>query len=167
MRQLTHLEFERKEHKLSIIIVCDKLESAANLGSVFRAADAFGVSSIFLHNDNKNLLNQPRFKKTSRHSFKQINVNVYSDYKVILHNLKSKGIQIVALEKCDQSIRLQDISFSDNTCLIVGNENTGIHPIFLKYSEHVAHIGMFGKNSSMNAAQALSIGLYECVRQLV
>lgn len=167
MKQLTHVEFEIKKHHLSICIVCDKLQSPANLGVIFRSAEAFGVSTIYIHIDNKSYLNQPRFIKTARHAFKHVNIDIYSDKEKIIKALKLKQYYILSLEKCDHSRRLQDIEFKPQTCIIVGHENNGVDPIFLKYSHDIAHIDMYGKNSSMNVSQAISVGLYECIRQQV
>lgn len=165
MRQLKHEEFDKKQHDLSIIIVCDKLNSAANLGSIFRTAEAFGVSRIYIHDNNSDFLTQARFKRTARHSFRNVEIETYSDSESVIRAIKNKGFFIISLEKCDESTRLQDIHFQSKTTLIVGNEISGVHDSFLNSSDAVAHIDMFGENSSMNVSQATGISLFECVRQ--
>lgn len=167
MRQLSHEEFEEQNHSLSIRIICDKLQSPANLGIIFRSAEAFGVSTIYVHIDNESYLNQPRFIKAARHAFKHINIEIYSDKYLVVKDLKSMNYHMVSLEKCDHSLRIQDVMFKPKTCIIVGHENNGVDPIFLENSHDTVHIDMYGKNSSMNVSQALSIGLYEYIRQLV
>lgn len=167
MKQLSHNEFDRKTHKLSIQIICDELQSAANLGTIFRSAEAFGVSGIYIHEANEAFLNQPRFIKSSRHTFRSLKVNTYLDRISLIESLKKENYQIISLEQCDQSKALQDVEFRPKTVIIVGNENNGIYHEFLQESDAVAHINMYGKNSSMNVSQALAIGLYECIRQQV
>jgi len=167
MKQLSHEEFDKKQHHLSILIICDNLQSPANLGSIFRSAEAFGISKVFIHSDNELFLKQPRFIKTSRHSFKNIEVETYRDIPSLVEYLKEDNYFIVSLEKCDQSKRIQDLKFKPKTTIIVGNERSGLDTFFLENSNATAHIDMFGDNSSMNVSQALSIGLYECIRQQV
>jgi len=167
MRQLSHSNYEKKDHNLSIVVVCDRLQSPANLGSIVRISEAFGVSEIFIYSDDESFLKQPRFIKTSRHTFKNLSIKAYEDANIIISELKSKGYQIIALEKCDHSQMLQNVKFKENSCLIVGHESTGVNQAFLDNADGVAHINMYGKNSSINVSQALALGLYECVRQQV
>jgi tRNA G18 (ribose-2'-O)-methylase SpoU len=167
MEQQTHCDYEKVHHNLSIVVVCDKLQSPANLGSIARISEAYDVKEIFIHNDNKFFLNQPRFIKTSRHSFKNLAIKDYENANSIISELKSRFFKIIALERCDHSRALRDVKFQKKTCIIIGNENTGVNQSFLNHSDHVAHIDMYGKNSSINVSQALAIGLYECVRQQV
>jgi tRNA G18 (ribose-2'-O)-methylase SpoU len=167
MRQLSHSSYEKKNHNLSIVVVCDKLQSSANLGSIVRISEAFGVSEIFIHSDDETFLNQSRFIKTSRHAFKNLDIKIYNEANNIIIKLKSKGFQIIALEKCDHSQILQDVKFKKNSCLIIGHESTGVNQAFLNNAVGVAHINTYGRNSSINVSQALALGLYECVRQQV
>lgn len=167
MRQLSHSNYEKKNHNLSIVVICDRLQSPANLGSIMRISEAFGVSEVFIHRDNKPFINQPRFIKTSRHTFKNLDIKVYEDAKSVINDLKTRYFQIIALEKCDHSQMLQDVKFKKNICFIIGHESTGVNQAFLDNADGVAHINTYGKNSSINVSQALALGLYECVRQQV
>lgn len=167
MKQLSHVDYENKNHDLSIVVVCDRLKSAANLGAICRIAEAFGVSKLLIHRDDENFLNQQRFIKSSRHTFNNIDIKKYESADILIDNLKSEQFQIVSLEKCDQSQALQQAKFQEKTCLIIGHESTGVNQTFLDKSDIVAHIDMYGDNSSINVSQATAIGLYECVRQQV
>ena len=46
----------------------------------------------------------------------------------------------------------------------IGNERQGVSERILKQVQEVVHIEMFGKNSSMNVAQATAIALYELTK---
>lgn len=165
MKQLSHLDYEKKYHNLTLIVICDRLKSSVNLGSICRISEAFGVSKLFIHRDDIEFLDQPRFIKTSRHAFKNLEIHNYDGIKNLIGKLKSEHFKIVSLEKCDKSVVLRQIKFHNKTCLIIGHENTGVNQTFLDNSDHVAHIDMYGNNSSINVSQATTIGLYECVRQ--
>ena len=49
--------------------------------------------------------------------------------------------------------------------LVVGAEGEGLHELLRKKSDALVHLPMLGKVSSLNAAVAGSILLYEIVRQ--
>jgi len=167
MKQLSHPDYEKKYHNLTIIVICDRIKSSVNLGSICRISEAFGVSKLFIHRDDEYVLDHPKFIKTSRHAFKNLEICNYEHANTLITQLKSKHFQIVSLEKCDKSLALQRIKFHQKTCLIIGHESTGVNQLFLDDSDDVAHIDMYGNNSSMNVSQATAIGLYECVRQQV
>ena len=52
--QLDHNEYKHEKRKFPIYIVLDNVEDKVNIGSIFRIADAFGVSKIYIcGNDNE------------------------------------------------------------------------------------------------------------------
>ncbi|MBS3737745.1 TrmH family RNA methyltransferase [Mesohalobacter halotolerans] len=165
MKQLPHDLINNNKHNLSIVLICDKLQSPANLGSIFRIADAFGVAKLYIHQNNTNILNSNRFKKTARHSNQFIELTYYNDFFTLYKSLKNKHFESVAIEHCDTSIALAQTKFKDNTALIVGNEISGLSDDILKCVDKCVHIEMYGQNTSMNVAQAAAIVLYECVNQ--
>ncbi|PGH38914.1 MAG: hypothetical protein CRN43_12240 [Candidatus Nephrothrix sp. EaCA] len=74
------------------------------------------------------------------------------------------GIQLVACtEKSEQSI--YDVSLAGPLAIIVGSEEFGISPWWLKKAHHCAHIPMKGKIDSLNVSVAAGIALFEAVRQ--
>mgnify|MGYP000639504412 CR=1 FL=1 len=44
--QLTHYNTDFSQQKFPIILVCDNVTNAPNIGSLFRIADAFGIEKI-------------------------------------------------------------------------------------------------------------------------
>jgi TrmH family RNA methyltransferase len=64
---------------------------------------------------------------------------------------------------------LFDFAFSSNsqqeTILVIGNEISGIDPQLLSLADHVVHLPMAGKKTSLNAAVAAGIALYHLVFQ--
>lgn len=165
MKQLSHDLVHNTKHKLSIILICDNLQSPSNLGSICRIADSFGVSKLYIHQSNIDFLNSSRFKKTARQSDKCIYFESYTDFSALHLSLKENQFESIALEYCDNSMALPKIRFNNKTALVVGNEIYGLPDNVLKCVDKVAHIEMYGKNTSMNVAQASSIALYECINQ--
>jgi tRNA G18 (ribose-2'-O)-methylase SpoU len=162
MKQLNHDEFKSGSVNNSIILVCSLLQSPSNLGSLCRVAEAFGVSEFYIHHENQAFLKLPRCIKTSRHSHKYLNIKVYTNIEALIEDLKKQDYFMLGLEYCDESVDLKNFKPYSKTALIIGHEKVGIENTVLEKIDKVAHIQMFGRNSSMNVSQATAIALYHC-----
>jgi len=58
-----------------------------------------------------------------------------------------------------------DVDFTQPTLLLVGNEGTGLSAAWRELSDVVVSIPMAGAASSLNAANAATVLLYEAARQ--
>ena len=165
--QLQHHNTDFKEHKHSIVLLCDSVNSPANMGSLFRIADSFGVEKIVFGGVEVDL-KSPRLKRTARATQRsvpyedQVNLNSY------ITQLIAKGYTPLALEITADSQPIESGIFTGNAkiALVIGDENTGISEAVLNKCSQQVHITMFGKNSSMNVSQATAIALYEITKQL-
>ena len=166
-QQLTHQATEFEEKKFPIILVLDRVAGPANIGSLFRLADAFNIEKILLCGPEVDL-QTPRIQKTARATIQTVPFEQYDDSLKLCKHLKSQGLPIFALEITDKSLPISSSNFSsyERIVLVVGNENTGIDPEVLQLADKSLHINMFGRNSSMNVAQSAGIALYEITRSL-
>ena len=165
--QLNHYTSRFKKHKFPIVLVCDEVTNAPNIGSLFRIADAFGIEKLILCGENVQL--SRKIKKTSRATEKIVPHQIDTNILNVLTDLKKQKFHVTALEITSKSSALQSHKFSSNRslALVVGNENQGVSDTVLKVSDSILHIEMFGKNSSMNVVQAANIALYEITKQLL
>lgn len=163
--QHTHYTSEFKPEKFPIVLVCDGITNSANIGSLFRISDAFGIEKLIFCGNNFSL--GRRFKKTSRSTEKYVNFNVEANIQSVLEELKRKDYTLIALEITDNSQPISKLDITDKPiALIVGSEITGVSDIVLEIVDGTFHITMFGTNSSMNVTQATSIALYKLTEQM-
>ena len=81
-----------------------------------------------------------------------------------LQFLKDSGLQLVSCtEKTTRSLYEPD--FTNPTAIIMGSEEDGVSPEYLKMSDFKAKIPMSGKISSLNVSVASDIIIYEAIRQ--
>jgi len=148
-----------------LIIIGDGLQSPANVGSLFRISDAFGVSKIIFCNTSINI-NSSRLVKTARNTHNKVPYTISNDILSEIKKLTQEGYEILALEITNDSLPLGKLSVhsSEKKALIIGNESTGISEDLLGMASQVFHIPMFGTNSSMNVVQATAIALYELTK---
>ena len=164
--QLTHYTTNFKKQNHPITLVCDNISNAPNIGSLFRIADAFGITELVFCGENISL--GRRITKTSRSTEKYVKHQVEPNIETLIKNLKAKKEYLIALEITENSIELSNFKLETNQpiILILGDENFGISPTILELCDATVHINMYGNNSSMNVVQATSIALYELTKQL-
>ena len=167
MAQLNHYNTNFKLHKFPITLVCDNVTNAPNVGSLFRIADAFGVSQLILCGDEIPM--GRKMTKTSRATEKVVNYAIEPNILDTITALKKEHCHIVALEITTNSTPIHEHVFLKNRplVLVIGDENYGISETVLKLADTTIHINMFGQNSSMNVVQATNIALYEITKQLL
>nr|WP_294923786.1 TrmH family RNA methyltransferase [uncultured Flavobacterium sp.] len=160
--QLTHEENQFERKTFPITLVCDHIYFQQNIGSLFRISEAFGVENIlFLGKDIP--LTPRKINKTSRSTHLHVPHTVIEETSELIDYLIKNNFEIIALEITSNSKPLKEVIIPDNKkiALIIGSEIDGISEDLLKVSTQIVHINMFGKNSSMNVVQAVSICLYE------
>lgn len=160
--QLDHTAHFEAEIKFPIIILTDNLTGEANIGSLFRLADAFNIEKVIFSGTALNLKSN-RLRRTARNTFEKVAFEFTENILETIQNYKSKGYETIGLEITSDSMALETIKLKKDVkiLLVVGNERHGISPMVLDVLPIKVHITMFGKNSSMNVAQATGIALYE------
>ena len=165
--QATHqtTSFERK--KFPIILVLDGISSPANIGSLFRLADAFGIEKLIFCGNPVDLKSN-RLKRTARSTIKNVSFEEKDNSEEVCKELKASGYNILALEVASGSVPIQEhqIESENRIALVLGNESLGVKKEVLEMAHNLVHINMFGENSSMNVTHAAAIALFEITKRL-
>lgn len=165
--QLPHSEHATAIRKFPVILLTDNLMGDANIGSLFRLADAFNIEKIIFTGTPANL-NSNRLKRTARATVSTVaNEFIEQPINALKHYIE-KGYLPIALEITEDSRPIHQINFEkmEKVLLVVGNERHGISEELLKKIELKVHINMYGRNSSMNVSQAAGIAFYEISKTL-
>ena len=162
--QLNHDFSPFKKQNFSIILVCENVTNAPNVGSLFRTADAFGIEKIIFCGSD--IPKGRAMTKTSRSAEKWINFESSKNILETIADLKSQNYECIALEITSNSTDLRSFKFPKNTpiALFIGDENFGVSEAVLNKVDATIHIEMFGRNSSMNVVQATTITLFEMTK---
>jgi len=164
--QLNHYNTTFSKHTFPIILISDNVSHAANVGSLFRTADAFGVQHVILGGNPIEL--GRKFTKTSRATEHSVSFEQLETLSEKIQELKAQNYTLIALEITENSIPISDLKLDKNSkiAFIIGDENHGVSDAILKQCNVIVHIEMYGQNSSMNVVQATSIALYEFTKKL-
>jgi tRNA G18 (ribose-2'-O)-methylase SpoU len=165
--QLNHYTSKFTKRQFPIVLISDNVSHAANLGSLFRTADAFGVERLILGGSPIEL--GRKFTKTSRATQQSVVYEQIQSLTNEIKELKADDYLLVALEITDNSIPVSHLKLNKNSkiAFVIGDENHGITDSILEQCDATIHIEMYGQNSSMNVVQATSIALYEFTQKLL
>ena len=164
--QHTHNTTPFSNTSFPIIVVCDGLQSPANVGGLFRICEAFGVKEVIFSDSNIDF-NSTRLKRTSRETHKTVDFSVSEDIHLTLEGFRNNDYDIIALEISEISLPSEKIEIEKKgVVLIIGNEQSGISEDILAFTSKHMHIEMYGANSSMNVVQASAIALYTLTNKL-
>lgn len=148
--------------KNKLYVVLDNIRSRENVGSIFRTADAAGVSKIYLCGITP-ILPHEKISKTALGAEKWIPWEYYKQTWRLLEKLKKENFYIIALEQTVKSENIFRFKIPKNRSivLVVGNEVKGLSPKILKYAQKKAAIPMYGRKESLNVAVAFGIAVYQ------
>jgi len=158
MLLVTIIIYNMSSHKVSLVL--HNIRSALNVGSLFRTADAAGVSKIYLGGYTPTP-EQDKVSKTALGSEKVILWKKVSQTWRVLEQLKKEGNTIVALEQSKNSVDYRKFRPRFPLVLVLGNEVAGLSSQILKYCDQAIELPMRGKKESLNVSVAGGIALYK------
>ena len=152
-----------EEGKNPLVLVLDRITDVRNFGAIARTAECAGVDTILIPEQNAAAINADAIK-TSAGALHKVTVCRTWNLKLALQFMKESGIQLIG---CTE--KTQDDMYKPNytipTAIIIGSEEDGVSPEFLKMCDARAKIPMNGKIASLNVSVATGVILYEAIRQ--
>ena len=147
----------------AVLLMLDSVQDPQNLGTISRTAEATGVGGIVTsHNRSPEVT--PSVVKASAGAAEHLRYARVANLAQATDTLKDLGFWFVGLSG-DAPTLYTDFDYRRPLVLIVGAEGQGIHELLRKKSDVLVRLPMVGKVSSLNAAVAGSILLYEVLRQ--
>lgn len=150
--------------KIPLVFVLHNLRSAFNVGSIFRTAECFGVSKIYLCGYTP-LPTQDKLAKTSMGTSQLIEWEEVPKITDILKTLRAENYHVVGLETTSHAVPLQNDFAKNPTAFVLGNERFGLDPEALNLCNEVRKIDLRGQKNSLNVSVAAAIATYEFSRQ--
>jgi len=129
------------------------------VGSIFRTADAAGVSKIFLTGYTP----EPA-PKTALGAEKYVSWGKIRYIVSLLKRLKKEQIKIIALEQAKGAVDYHRFKSKFPVALVLGNEVRGLSKSLLKKCDKIIQIPMRGKKESLNVSVAAGIALFSLIR---
>ncbi|WP_030157405.1 MULTISPECIES: TrmH family RNA methyltransferase [unclassified Glycomyces] len=148
-------------------LVADRPTSPGNLGTLIRSADAFGVDAVIITGRNAADPYDPKAVRASTGSLFAIPVvNAASAHEVAEWARKQPDQPLIVGTDERGERALSEHDLGGPALIVVGNETAGMSKSWFELVDATARIPMSPKAaSSLNAANAGSVALYEAVRQ--
>ncbi|MEI6821283.1 MAG: 23S rRNA (guanosine(2251)-2'-O)-methyltransferase RlmB [Bacteroidota bacterium] len=157
------IPFIYEQGKTPLILILDRITDVRNFGAITRTAECAGVDAIIVPTRGSAQINSDAVK-TSAGALHKIPVCKSDNLKETIDYLKKSGLQIIAAtEKTDDYIYKTD--FLPPTAIIMGSEEDGVSPEYIRLSDHKVKIPLSGDIESLNVSVACGVILYEAIRQ--
>lgn len=151
-----------RSHDLALVL--QSVAYPVNVGSLFRIADAVGVSKMFLCG----ITPIPPTKTISEVGrAKSRTVPWYYEKRAedAIQTLRGEGYTICALEITDVARPYFEVQYPDKLCLVVGNEDHGVTRSALDLCDLSVFVPMYGRGQSLNVHVAAAVVLYHILHQ--
>ena len=151
-----------------LVVVFDRPTSPGNIGTLVRSADAFGASGVVIAGHAADAYDPKAVRASTGSLFSVPVVRVPAAGPVLewVDRRRRQGVP-VSLAGTDERapIDIGEADLTGPTVLVVGNETTGLSVAWRDACDRMLRIPITGSASSLNAATAASVVLYEVARQ--
>jgi TrmH family RNA methyltransferase len=151
-----------------LTVVFDRPASPGNVGTLIRSADAFGASGVIITGHAADVYD-PRSVRASTGSLFALPVVRAPSHRPVLDwvaTIRAAGTPVTIVGADEGGRRdAADVDLTGPAVLLIGNEAAGLSAGWREACDELARIPMLGTASSLNAAAAASVLLYESARQ--
>jgi 23S rRNA (uridine2479-2'-O)-methyltransferase len=152
----------------ALYVALDRPTSPGNVGSIVRSVDALGGHGVIVTGHAADPYDPKALRASTGSTIMTPTVRLPSAQAVLdwVAETRERGvdIQIVGTDEggtCD----VWDVDFTRPTLVVTGNEHSGMSAAWRDACDVLTRIPMVGHASSLNAANATAVVLYEVVRQ--
>lgn len=148
---------------LPLLVLCDRLQDSFNLGAILRCCDGAGVQAVIVGDKNQAEVTS-HVSRSSAGAVNYLPIVKTEDLLDAAQRLKAIGFRIIAADS-NASGSLWTTNLRHPVVLVIGSEAHGVDERLLEQCDERLLIPMQGQVSSLNAAVASGIILYEIRRQ--
>ncbi|WP_394550161.1 tRNA (guanosine(18)-2'-O)-methyltransferase TrmH [Pantoea sp. SGAir0183] len=149
-----------RQHDLTVCM--EQVHKPHNVSAVIRTADAVGIHEVHAVWPGQRMRTQA---SASAGSNSWVNVVTHRSISDAISHLKTQDMQILATNLSADAVDFREIDYTKPTCILMGQEKTGITDEALALADHHIIIPMVGMVQSLNVSVASALILYEAQRQ--
>lgn len=148
-------------------LILNNIRSNHNVGSLFRTADACGISKIYLVGITPAPLDKfgrvvKEIAKTALGAEQSVLYEKVATFKTLVKKLKKEGFKIIAIEQSKHSVDYKKVKIKEEekVAFVLGREVEGMSQTELSVCDVVAEIPMKGEKESLNVSVAGGVALF-------
>ena len=150
---------------MEVAVLLHNIRSTHNVGSIFRTADAAGISRVYLTGYTPTPTDRfgrarKDIAKTALGAEKFLPWEHHLSPSRLITKLKKEGWHIVGVEQDVSARDYRTFKAKGNTVLVFGNEVLGIPKNVRKKCDALIEIPMHGKKESLNVSVAAGVILF-------
>ncbi|MEG9492620.1 MULTISPECIES: TrmH family RNA methyltransferase [Microbacterium] len=149
-------------------VVFDRPSVPGNIGTMIRSIDAFGGAGLIVTGHAADPYDPKAVRATTGSLFAVPTVRVASHREVLawVDGHRRSGVEFAIVGTDEHgSVEIADVDLTVPTLLVIGNETAGLSAGWRESCDLMARIPIGGAASSLNAASAATVTLYEAARQ--
>jgi 23S rRNA (guanosine2251-2'-O)-methyltransferase len=147
----------------ALVLVVDSLQDPQNFGVLLRSAEGAGVAGVVIPRHRAVGLT-PAVAKTSAGASEHLMIADVANLRQAIDALKEKGVWVIGTDETGDML-YDEVDYRGPSAIVIGGEGEGIRRLVLEGCDQVVRIPMEGHVSSLNAAAAGTVMLYEALRQ--
>ena len=147
-----------------LFLVLDLIQDPQNLGALLRTAEAVGSNGILIAEDRAAGVT-PAVVNASSGATEHLPVARVTNIARTLEKLKQANVWVIGLEDAPGAQEYTSVDLRGALAIVVGSEGQGLRRLVRETCDILVKLPMAGKITSLNAAVAGSIVLYETLRQ--
>ncbi|QDL34636.1 tRNA (guanosine(18)-2'-O)-methyltransferase TrmH [Serratia liquefaciens] len=145
------------------LTVClEQVHKPHNVSAIIRTADAVGVHQVHAVWPTTRMRT---LVSSAAGSNSWVNVQTHRTIGDAVTHLKGQGMQILATNLSARAVDFREVDYTRPTCVLLGQEKTGITEEALALADQDIIIPMIGMVQSLNVSVASALVLYEAQRQ--
>jgi 23S rRNA (uridine2479-2'-O)-methyltransferase len=146
----------------------DRPSSPGNIGTLIRSADAFGAAGLIVTGHAADPYDPKSVRASTGSLFAVPVIREASPHGVLswVQSVRASGIPVVVAGTDEQGTAdIADYDLAQPVLIVVGNETSGLSAGWRDACDVMLRIPIAGSASSLNAANAGTVALYEAARQ--
>jgi TrmH family RNA methyltransferase len=151
-----------------LVVVFDRPSTPGNVGTLIRSADAFGASAVVITGHAADPYDPKAVRASTGSLFALPVIQADGPAEVLswVAELRAAGlpVQVVGTDE-HGTVEVFERDLTGPTVLLIGNETGGLSAGWRSAADVTVRIPITGAASSLNAASAATVMLYEVVRQ--
>ncbi|WP_024913522.1 tRNA (guanosine(18)-2'-O)-methyltransferase TrmH [Chania multitudinisentens] len=145
------------------LTVClEQVHKPHNVSAIIRTADAVGVHQVHAVWPTTRMRT---LVSSAAGSNSWVSVRTHRTITDAVTHMKNQGMQILATHLSARAIDFREVDYTRPTCVLLGQEKTGITKEALALADQDIIIPMIGMVQSLNVSVASALILYEAQRQ--
>ncbi len=145
------------------VVVLDQVTDPQNIGSILRASAVFGAKAVVLPE-----MNSPEITaviaKVASGALESVPVVKVKNLVQSIKMLKKAGYWCLGLDERGDK-KIAEINLKGKFILVIGSEGQGMRRLTRENCDFLVQLPSIGSFSTLNAAQAATVSLYEILRQ--